>query len=216
VATPFETFEKSMGRVEGLLRLHPKLHGIRGRPAQHVSDVLRGALVLAVGALDALVLQSVTAAIPPAARQGRLGRTVAKWVKDDPDGFLRGLAQEEPAEALADLCGEHLGALTFQRAAAIEGVLADVLSCRPPWPVAAQILTVTSDTAWDVATVKARLDEFVERRHRIAHSGDLLPGSGSTRPITRPYVEEAALVIRAVGHGIDQVATELHRRHEDR
>src|SRR5262245_3244289 len=68
--SPYETFQKTIYRVVGLIRLHSELHGIQGRPKQHVSDVLRGALVLAVGALDALILESVLSAIPAAARGG--------------------------------------------------------------------------------------------------------------------------------------------------
>jgi hypothetical protein len=189
--TPYETFEKSMRRVRGLLDLHPRLHGVRGRPAQHVSDVLRGALVLDVGALDALVLESVIAAIPAAADEGRLGPTVGKWVKDKPDAFLATLSQPAPKDALADLCRGELGQMTFQRSATIEGVLHDLIGCNPPWPVAAIELTATGEVAWEPDEVKDRLDEFVQRRHRIAHSADLRSDALAALPIRRGYVEEA-------------------------
>jgi hypothetical protein len=52
--------------------------------------------------------------------------------------------------------------------------------------------------------VTEKLDEIVERRHRIAHSGDLRPNSNSTQPIQRPYVEEAVRVIRAVGQAVNE------------
>jgi hypothetical protein len=68
VANPQTVFDKTMRRVDGLLLLDPELHGVAGRPKQHVSDLLRGALVLSVAALDALVLDSVVAAIPRAVR----------------------------------------------------------------------------------------------------------------------------------------------------
>ena len=202
--TPYETFEKTMRRVEGLLILHPELHGIRGRPAQHVSDVLRGALVLAVGALDALVLESVVEAVPAAARDGRLGSNVPKWIKEDPEAFLAALVEDDPVEALAVLCRAKLGALTFQRSAMIEGVMHDVLGCGPPWDEAAEILSKDGEE-WDAEQVKERLDEFVTRRHRIAHSGDVKPNSTGTQPIQLRYVERATLVIAAVGDAVDGV-----------
>lgn len=104
MATPQEVFNITMGRVDGLLRLHPTLHGSAGRPRQHVSDVLRGALALGVAALDALVLDSVIAAIPTAVRDQRLGPNVAKWVKEEPEEFLALIAGAEPEKRLAELC----------------------------------------------------------------------------------------------------------------
>jgi hypothetical protein len=208
LATPYETFTKTMGRVDGLLVLQPALHGIRGRPAQHVSDVLRGALVLAVGALDALVLESVLEAVPAAARGGRLGDTVAKWVRDEPEAFLAALGEADPIQEVAVLCRAQLGALTFQRSVTIEGVMRDVLGCGPPWNRAAEILTVEGDE-WDAERVKDELDEFVKRRHRIAHSGDVRPGSTGTQPIQRPYVERAARLIEAVGDTPSSGSTSL-------
>ena len=67
-----------------------------------------------------------------------------------------------------------------------------------------RILSIDEE-AWDADDVKAKLDEIVERRHRIAHSADVLPGSTKTRPIRRPYIDEAIRVIRAVGHAVAEV-----------
>lgn len=192
-----------MERVDGLLLLHPTLHGAAGRPRQHVSDLLRGALVLSVAALDALVLDSVVAAIPRAVRDGRLGPNVAKWVKDDPEAFLALLPESNSAAKLAELCRERLGAITFQKAAMIEGVMRDVVQCDPPWQRAADILNAGGGT-WTADEVRDTLDEIVERRHRIAHSGDMLPNRTATRPIRLAYVEDAVAVIDAVGKAVVQ------------
>jgi hypothetical protein len=199
--SPYETFGKTMHRVLGLILLHSELHGVRGRPKQHVSDILRGALVLAVGALDALILESVLSAIPAAARQGRLGPKVAKWIKEEPEAYLAALVEEDPVERVAVLCREQLGAITFQRSAMIEGVMRDVLRCDPPWSQAAETLADHYEEDWDEDEVKEQLDEFVARRHRIAHSGDVRPNSSATQPIQRPYVERGTIVIIAVGTG---------------
>jgi hypothetical protein len=205
--TPYETFGTAMHRVVGLILLHSELHGVRGRPGQHVSDVLRGALVLGVGALDALILESVLSAIPAAARQRRLGPNVAKWIKEEPEAFLAALVEDDPVEAVAVLCRAQLGSLTFQRSAMIEGVLRDVLLCGPPWVQAAETLSGHYEEDWDGGAVKEQLDEFVTRRHRIAHSGDLKPNGSGTQPIQRPYVERATVVITAVGKAVHEVIT---------
>jgi len=201
MATPYEVFNITMGRVDGLLGLHPVLHGIAGRPRQHVSDVMRGALVLSVAALDALVLDSVVAAIPTAVRDETLGPKVAKWVKEEPETFLGLLSDPEAAQKLSELCRVKLGQITFQKVAMIEGVMHDVVRRGPPWTRAADILSA-GGTAWDADGVRVKLDEIVERRHRIAHSGDMRPNSTATQPIQLPYVQEAARVIRGVGQAV--------------
>jgi hypothetical protein len=141
VANSYNVFLKTMGRVQGLLLLHRQLHGTPGRPKQHVSDVLRGTLVLGVGALDSLVLDSVVAAIPRAVRDQELGPNIAKWVKDDPQGFLALLNEEEPGTKLAELCQQRLGPLTFQKSEMIQAVIRDVVQRDPPWSRAADILS---------------------------------------------------------------------------
>jgi hypothetical protein len=74
----YRSFSKTMKRVDALLALHPVLHGSRGRPAQHVADVLRGAHVLSIAALDAVVLGCITEALPKLIRVGQQGPNVAK------------------------------------------------------------------------------------------------------------------------------------------
>ena len=193
-------------RVDGLLLLHPELHGAVGRPKQHVSDLLRGALVLGVAALDALVLESVVGAVPRAVRDGTLGPNVAKWIREDPDEFLAVLANADPETRMAELCRAKLGQIMFQRSAMIEGVVHDVVRRDPPWSHAADLLSATGGH-WSADSVKEKLDAIVERRHRIAHSGDMLPDRAATRPIQRPYVSEAVRVIHAVGQGVIHVVS---------
>lgn len=198
---PLEVFDAAMGRVEGLLLLYPHLRGIGGRSKRHVSDVLRGAVVLSVGALDSLVLDSVVAAIPRAEQEGTLERTIAKWAKADAEAFLALLGDREPGEKVAELCRRKLGQPTFHRAEAIEDVIRDIAKRNPPWGTAAEMLSSDRDV-WNDIAVKAKLDEIVEREHGIAYGGDLLPDSTATRRIQLRYVDEAARVIRAVGSGV--------------
>jgi hypothetical protein len=195
------SFNKTMKRVDGLVALHPIIHGAPGRPAQHVSDVLRGALVLAMAGLDALVLDSIAEVIPQLSRSGKLGPTVEKWVRDDPGAVLACFAAIDPHESLGVVCRDRLGHQTFQRSAAIEGVLHDVIGVTGLWDEAVKNLakqgkTLTADE------VAARLDVFVERRNRIAHSGDAKPGATATAPIRRRFVIDAALTTRAVGQAV--------------
>jgi hypothetical protein len=160
--------------------------------------MLRGALVLAVGALDGLVLEGVLEVVGPAARAGALGSLGAKWIRDNPEKVLGALASADPYDELTEVARNSLGQITFQRSTAIEGVLRDVANIPPPWSKAALALT-DAKSKWTEDRVKASLDAVVERRHRIAHAGDLRSDARSARPITVEYVRDAARLIRAVG-----------------
>lgn len=101
-----EPFVRSMDRVAGVLALHRALHGGPGRPRQHVSDMLRGSLVLAVGALDGLVLEAVFETVEPAVLKGDSGPNVIKWVKEDPERLLSALATSNGPRRLSE-CAEN-------------------------------------------------------------------------------------------------------------
>ncbi len=73
-------------------------------------------------------------------RDGRLGPNVTKWVSEEPEAFLALLPATNSGAKLADLCREKLGAITFQRAAMIEGVMRDVVQRDPPWPRRSSIM----------------------------------------------------------------------------
>ena len=197
-------FEKTIARVDGLLALHPEIHGTRGRPQQAVSDLLRGALVLALAALDALVVDSVVEAVPRLAMKGALGPTVSKWAKDCSDKIVACFADDDPPAALARLCGEELGSQTFQRSAAIEGVLRDVLGCEGLWEEAASRL-IADGGKREAREVVERLDKYVTRRNRIVHGGDAKAHRTATEPIRLDYVTNAVVLVRAVGEAVTAV-----------
>jgi hypothetical protein len=172
--------------------------------------LLRGALVLAVGALDALVADSLAEAIPIAAKNGALGAKVQDWTKKHPKEVLGCFAESDPTAALGDLFRTQLSAVTFQKAQVIEDYLATVLGADAPWPRAATSLATNGQKCSD-SSVKARLDEHVQRRIRIAHTGDLKEGSDRAQPIKLKDVEDALRLIRAVGTGVIDSIDEASR-----
>ncbi len=151
--------------------------------------------------LDALVLDSIAEVVPELARRGELGSTVQKWVRDDPEQVLSCFAASDPNEALGVMCRDHLGHQTFQRSAAIEGVLRDVIGVNGLWEEAAKALA-KQGRVMKPAEIAASLDVFVKRRNRIAHSGDAKEGSTATAPIRRRFVVEAVVTTRAVGQAV--------------
>ncbi len=210
VEEALKNFGRAITRVQSLLKLHRGLHGKRGRPRQQVADVLRGATVLAAGALDGLVLEVIVSAVPQAARHGHLGANAEKWAGDEPARVLQAFAQDNPHAELASLVREKLARTTFQKSAMIESNLRDVVGADPPWNDAAQILNqAAGDGGWTPEGVRDTLDDFMARRDRIAHSGDQKPNSAGALPIQIAWVERGVHVIDAVGHA---VCTVVERR----
>lgn len=198
-----DNFELTMKRVERIVRFHEEIANTRGRPPRHLSDMLRGALVLAVAGLDAAVLDGIAEAVPAVAESGELGEAAANWAKKEPEKVILMLGENDPTQAFAKFAQDHLSSMTFQKSAAIQGVLWDVLRCPPPWERAAAGLE-------DVSTEEIRddLDTYVLRRHRIAHDGDVRP-DGNLRSIRRQQVRRAVRIIRAVGLAIQDEIDDL-------
>lgn len=194
---PRENFSDTLDRVLNLVDLYDELNPAPGRPAQEKADILRGALVLCAAALDALVLSAVIEAIPTAAKKGLLGGLAEKWIKDDPKEFIRVLSAADQDAALRDLARAQMSQITFQKAAAIEGILRDAVKADAPWAAAAAELGTTEDG------VKESLDRSIERRNRIAHDGDLMPDSNRLRSVSRRYVRESAKLVLEVGFAVD-------------
>lgn len=199
-------FEQTIGRAEGLLALHRRLHGRQARPEKGLSDLLRAALVLAVAGLDAHMVDLIVRSVPHLARKGELGVDVANWVKGNAEETVACLGADDPHAALADLARSHLGDQTFQRAAMIEGVLQGALGCGPPWEAAGRRLSERKP--WSEEKVKKTLNEYVERRHRIAHDGDLDPKTKKTRRVMLLWVAEGIRVVKAVGLGAEEVVSD--------
>ena len=203
--TPRENFTHSIDRVLSLRELYTALTPRRGRPEEDKSDILRGAVVLCAAALDEVALTSIVEAMPKAALKGLLGPLAQKWVRSDPESILRALATGSPHAEVARIARTNLGEVTFQRAAAIEGVLQEALSCSQPWTDSAAALTSDTGRACTEGEVKAALDRFIERRNRIAHDGDRLPNRNALRSISQRYVGDNALLVLDVGLAVISV-----------
>ncbi len=143
--------------VDGLLGLHEEMHGKVGKPRRAVSDILRSALVLALAALDGVVLEAVTEAAPLVAKKGRAGRDLSKWISAFPELMLDGIAAGDPIGALAEVARASIGHTTFQKADAIEGMLHGALGCDSPWPAAAESLSKAREEEWAAEDVRSWL-----------------------------------------------------------
>ena len=200
---PIQSFRRNIARAQGQFKVHAALHGRRGKPTREVSDVLRGALTLAVSALDAHCTDSVAEAIPPFARAGRLGKRVTDFVKESPNAAIKALADPDPAQRFAHAIDKaKLEWCTHTRPSAIDQALKGYLGVTMDWDVIAancNARKVGGRQDWDATRVRKRLEEFVVRRNQIVHEGDLIDGTLRARGIRVDYVREAVALIEHVG-----------------
>ncbi len=196
-------FDKSVTRVRDLLGVYDALTQGRGHPPHFRTDVLRGAIVLLVAALDGLVLSLISAAIPFAAEDKTLGDSVEKWVKDDPGKFLTAFATADPLAVLKGIAQSELQNITFQRSAVIGDHLMRAIEVPAPWSTAAQKLT-SSKRQWQADDVKKELDALIERRNRIAHAADIPGPKKRAESIGRQFVLDAVELVSAVGNAIHE------------
>ncbi len=201
--TARSNFRRTRERVEGLLELNRQL-SIRGRPLRAHSDVLRAAIVLSLGALDAAIADAIVEAVPEASRRGKLGQQVADWLVKDGKQILPILAHSNPHQEIAEFVRDKLAKTTFQRTAMIENNLHAILGVKDPWPSAAKRLGPPRVKADDL---KKFLDEVSERRNQIVHKGDIKTGDRSPETITRDWVEQRLEYVWATGEAIcDQIS----------
>jgi RiboL-PSP-HEPN len=184
-------FDRTAARVHRLIDAHGVLHGGgRGRPRQQAADVLRGALVLIVAALDAFVIDAFVEAIPPLARSGRLGPAAHNLV--DAKGYLHVISSADPAEEFARIAALKFATKTFQKSGAIESHLRENLDYALDWGAVATGLGLGTGN-----DAKKELDGYVTRRNEIAHAGDVPPGAKRATPINRQHVLRCVKVIEA-------------------
>lgn len=197
---PLARFNETIERCYRLVDHHKEQSRV-GRPGQHLADVLRGTIVLACAALDALNEELLVRALPQAQRRGLLGRA-APTTKAS-----RALVTDLRRAAgppLGTRARDHLRWITLQRPEAIEELLVNVLGAALPWPIAAVELTRDTRRAWTDGEVRAGLSALVQRRNAIAHKGDLRP-SGRSESIRRSRVEADILLTYEIGRAIRDV-----------
>ena len=190
-------FRRTKDRVNRLINLNRRLSS-RGRPRREHSDVLRAAIVLSLGALDALVADAIIEAVPEASKKGTVGQRVADWLEKDGRQALSMMAHSNPHRALADFVAEKLSVTTLQRPATIEDNLRAILDVEAPWSMAARKIggNVTE------AHLKSSLEQISDRRNQIVHKGDVKTGTKAPEAIGRDWVERHVSYIWETGEAI--------------
>lgn len=201
IRRPRRQLEETIDRVLALLALYRSLTKA-GRPPAHLSDLLRGALILTAAALDAYMHDVLVAASSAAERRGLLGARAARWVASDPE-MIRLPQGTQRRRRTRHLVAARLERVSIMASGAIEEHLLRVIGAGPPWAAAAASMTTQTDPV-DHLLVRARLDGFVQRRHQIAHRGDRTD-RGGLRAVSADYVEDQTVLVTQLAGAVDVV-----------
>lgn len=198
-------------RCPRLVEHHAKLSSGPGNPGQVLGDVLRGTLILACAALDALIFELLCEALPAAYASG----LVSAPTGDGPARRARSLVQlmgHTPPAALVGSVRQDLRLVTLQRPDVIDTYVGHALGAFTPWASASAALSVYDPRrVWTPDELRAGLNDLIDRRDRIAHKGDVAAGNRRTTSITRSYVQNSIYLIYEVGRATRDVITQRLR-----
>lgn len=189
-------FDKNANRASSFLAIHEaETKNKQGAPTGPFRELPRGAVVFAVGALDAY-LSEVSAEVMVRQLQAAPGDSTARGVLKKVQSQLPGLALE------ASLLGTQK-----ERAERIQQGVTEFfheqVSQHGPKAVTATVMRIggDKDRAWAAVEAKhtkaqATLDSWTKKRHHIVHQG-------KSEQITRPQAEDCIALIQAIARAVD-------------
>lgn len=169
VLTSHDIFELCVARARNLIRLHQAAHGKAGKPEPYASDAHRGAIVLAIAALEAFVRDFVihhtrkrlidkAQTLPEA-----LKVHIKKFLKED--DLLDAARKDDLLERIEKAFRSDFEKRSFQGTKNIEELF-KVVGFDDIFHEVAISAGINEDT------LRADIDRFTKRRHAIAHRGD--------------------------------------------
>ena len=206
--TPLEHFNAAWERCNQLSALHTYLSG-HLTAALTLDELLRAEWVSRVSALDLYVHEAVAQNMmaifdgtrPTAAGFLRFQLSADTLIK------VRTAPSEVEARAAVELeIRTRIGFSSFQDPEKIADAVR-LISDIPLWNAVAAKLGATPAVQVDAAkTLRRELSLIVDRRNKIAHEGDLQPGTPLTPwPIARPDVHYVSELIHRIVMAIDEI-----------
>ena len=165
---PFEVFEKCIKRSENLISFHSSTEKIEEISEQHYCDCYRAAVVLSISALDAFVRKIVISEITKIiADKNPLNIKLKDYVKGllNQDKLLEAARNYDLLEKVENAIKSDFETKSFQG----------------EWKISSYMEMVGHKDIFSEVSIKVdinernlrkRLNEFTNRRHIIAHSGD--------------------------------------------
>ena len=203
-----------MRRAESFLKAYRELHGKPGRVPKRRADLLRGAVVFAVAAMDAYIRDTIASCL------AKVVAARAKTGKALPRALVKTIESAMNTETLikaayASRTGSHIRS-------AVEGKLAEK-SFQSTKAIAEAfniiglddfVSKVTNKGCFDKKDMEGKIREITKRRHLIVHQADLHQDKKKKRKprnITVGFVEESLKTIRAFVEAVEEVVNEYMR-----
>jgi len=215
--SPYQVFEKNLGRAETLVNIHKTLSGGgRGRPPEHTSDLLRSAVVTAVAAMDAYLHDIISQKVVPTIRarrkrkEGFPGKLV-KLIKDElsHEKMIDAMCNKRPLAIIGTTVKKNLDERAFQNPGRIENGLR-LLGIDDLWFKIGQELEVSKEDA------KNYIITYTNRRNQIVHKGDLSNAKKTKNrlaPIKRQFARDA---IESIGKFTEALNTIISKEFSPR
>jgi hypothetical protein len=190
----FKVFDLNVKRSRAFIRVFDGTETSRkqGRPTNDEVELLRGALVFAVGALDNFITELILELVPKFGCSGEaMKQPLTEIAKADPSLSLRvALAGTgNPEDEFRNALSNWLETKSFH---GVEKIL-----------VALGYIGVTIDESTLPTTWKQSLNDFTERRHQIVHRGD-------KSVVKREQAQECTDLVEAIGKAINKAAVKLY------
>lgn len=165
----FAKFHKTVRRCDTLVDAYTTIHGLNAADANVPSapkDIIRGAVVLAVAALDAYVTDVFVEKLATYLKKHRADESLVALLLDaglDTREALSLLTMERPYRRISNLVRSHYSQYTTQRFDVIDSVF-----------LVYRLNKITDNAAKKTGKghIKSRVGELIERRHEIVHAGD--------------------------------------------
>jgi hypothetical protein len=190
----FAVFETNVDRSRAFIRVFDGRHRSRsrGRPTNDEAELLRGALVFAVGALDNFMHELILELVPKFGGDGEaMRRPLVEISKDDPSLPLR-VALAGPAKAEKEFKAALDNWLESKSFHGVEKIVAGL-----------RYVGVQMDESNLPPDWRKSLNAFTDQRHKIVHRG-IKPA------VTRDKAQACTDLIEAIASAINRVAVKLH------
>lgn len=198
--TPYDIFNLCIDRAKNLLKLHEAAHGKAGKPEPFMADAHRAAIVLAISALDAFVRTFVMERVgnvlfDSAPLPGPLKDHITKFVKDS--DLLEAARRNDLLDRVEKAFTVEFERRSFQGTRAIKEHLR-LVGFENIFHDISMKANVSEDT------MCAKLDDFTDRRHNIAHRGDydLTQNPPIETAITKGDAEDCIKVVSMIAEHI--------------
>ncbi len=165
----YDKFLKTIRRCESLVESYKKLQALdhaNGVDVPTPKDIIRGAVVLAVAALDAYVTDAFSEKLVPYLKRYKPDEGLTNLLYDaglDTKEALVLLSMERPYRRIRTLIETYYGSYTTQKFDVIDEIFK---------PYRLKKITDNAAKKSGRVSIKTSVGKLVDRRHQIAHAGD--------------------------------------------